>query len=86
MGPNFLIPQKIGIHLFSILFILTFTSHVMAQSVNDYRSINSGNWTSSLTWEVYNGTIWVPATSYPGQNAGTNNAVSYTHLTLPTKA
>ncbi len=73
MGPNFLIPQKIRILLSSIFFILVFTPHLIAQSVNDYRSINSGNWTSPLIWEVYNGTIWVPATSYPGQNAGTND-------------
>ena len=73
MGPKFLMPQKIGILLFSIFFILVFTPLLTAQTINDYRSINSGNWTSPLIWEVYNGTIWVPATSYPGQNAGTND-------------
>lgn len=65
--------QKIIVRLFSIFFILLFSLHLSAQSVNDYRSINSGNWTSILTWEVYNGTTWIPATSYPGQNVGTND-------------
>ncbi len=45
----------------------------LSQSVNDYRSVGSGNWTNVSIWEVYNGTTWVAATTYPGQVAGTNN-------------
>ncbi|TRZ46673.1 hypothetical protein D3A96_03655 [Robertkochia marina] len=41
--------------------------------MGDYRTIGSGNWTDLSVWEYYNGTNWVPATSYPGQNTGTND-------------
>lgn len=54
-------------------FVLLFSSKSYGQSVNDYRSINSGNWTNISIWEVYNGTAWVVATTYPGQVVGTNN-------------
>ncbi|WP_378176178.1 hypothetical protein [Aquimarina sp. SS2-1] len=59
--------------------ILTFFLFVLiactcyAQSVNDYRSIASGNWTTVGIWEVFNGVSWVPAATYPGQVAGTND-------------
>ncbi len=52
------------------LFLLTEST---AQSVNDYRSVNSGNWTTLSVWQVYNGTSWGAATNYPGQAAGTND-------------
>ncbi len=45
----------------------------LAQSINDYRSVGSGNWTNVSIWEVYNGTAWVAATTYPGEVAGTND-------------
>jgi len=32
-----------------------------------YRTIQSGNWTTLANWQQYNGTNWVAATSYPGQ-------------------
>jgi hypothetical protein len=44
---------------------------VFAQSSGDYRSIVSGNWNDASKWEIYNGTNWVSATTYPGQNPGT---------------
>lgn len=44
---------------------------VFAQSSGDYRSIVSGNWNDASKWEMYNGTNWVSATTYPGQNSGT---------------
>jgi hypothetical protein len=44
---------------------------VFAQSSGDYRSIVSGNWNDASKWEMYNGTKWVSATTYPGQNSGT---------------
>lgn len=44
-----------------------------SQSINDYRTTGSGNWTNTGIWEVFNGTTWVAATNYPGQVAGTND-------------
>lgn len=32
-----------------------------------YRSKQSGSWTTATNWEQYNGTAWGNATSYPGQ-------------------
>src|SRR5215469_14541247 len=41
-----------------------------SQSVGDFRSIANGNWNDATKWETYNGTNWIAATTYPGQNAG----------------
>lgn len=50
----------------SILFgILLFNPNLNAQSNGDYRSALSGLWTDASTWEVYNGSAWVPATTAP---------------------
>ncbi|MDH7444101.1 immunoglobulin domain-containing protein [Aquimarina sp. 2201CG14-23] len=58
--------------LCAVIFSLSFLT-LSAQSVNDYRTNGSnGNWTNVSIWEVYNGTVWVAATNYPGQIAGTN--------------
>lgn len=43
---------------------------VCAQILGDYRSIATGNWSSFSTWQYYNGSAWVAATSYPGQISG----------------
>jgi hypothetical protein len=32
-----------------------------------YRSVQSGTWTTLANWQQYNGSTWVAATSYPGQ-------------------
>lgn len=55
-----------------LVFLFLFTK-LLSQSVNDYRSINSGNWTTVTNWEIFNGTTWIPATTYPGQTTGTND-------------
>jgi len=36
-----------------------------AQLPGDYRSAETGDWTDVSTWEVYNGTSWIPSTVYP---------------------
>lgn len=63
--------QKLSYYI--ILIALSFSTQSLAQSVNDYRSVSSGAWTTLSVWEVYNGSAWVPATTYPGQVAGTND-------------
>jgi len=42
---------------------LTITVNPLLQ----YRTVQSGNWTTAANWEQYNGSTWVTATSYPGQ-------------------
>lgn len=39
----------------------------------DYRSRQTGDWNNSGTWQYFNGSSWVNASNYPGQNAGTGN-------------
>lgn len=48
-----------------LLGILMFSTGLKAQSTGDYRSALSGLWTEASTWEVYNGSAWVPATTAP---------------------
>ncbi len=57
----------ISVLIASILISYT----VLAQSSGDYRSIGSGNWNDPTKWLTYNGTSWVAASTYPGQNPGT---------------
>ncbi len=57
-----------------VLGVAAITSErVSAQSLGDYRSVSSGNWTNVSIWQLYNGTSWTAATSYPGQLVGTND-------------
>ncbi|MDX1334010.1 MAG: hypothetical protein R3252_13355, partial [Robiginitalea sp.] len=59
--------------LAALLFIImAFLTRVSAQQVDDYRSAGSGNWTDAGNWEVFDGTNWVAATTYPGEVGGTN--------------
>jgi hypothetical protein len=54
--------------LFWILFLL-FSFQISGQTIGDYRSVNPGGpWTTLSSWQYYNGSSWVTATTYPGQN------------------
>ncbi|MFD2791560.1 hypothetical protein KCTC52924_02326 [Arenibacter antarcticus] len=64
-------------------FFLVIGLPVLAQVTGDYRSKASGNWNNPGTWQIYNGSTWLNATSYPGQNSnvatvtiGSDNTVS----------
>ncbi len=67
--------QKFNFYLLLIIFLFSF--NVNCQSLGDYRSVATGNWTSLASWQYYNGTAWVTPTGttpqgYPSQFAGTN--------------
>ncbi|WP_395053183.1 hypothetical protein [Flavobacterium sp.] len=78
--------------IFAIFFVLL--SH--SQSVGDYRSVTTGNWTTLSAWQYYNGTAWVTPTGilpqgYPAQFSGTNNVtiqagttITFTNLMVTT--
>ena len=51
----------------SILFTF-FSTNILA--VTDFRSVTSGNWNSTSTWESFNGTSWVGASSTPTSASG----------------
>lgn len=58
--------------LLLFFFLLGMFTNISAQNINDFRSINSGNWTTATNWERFDGTNWVTATYYPG-NGPTND-------------
>ncbi len=69
--------NSIRLSIIRVLLVVTISvfasKSLNAQSLGDYRSIASGNWTNTSIWQVYNGTSWTSATSYPGQLVGTND-------------
>jgi len=42
-----------------------------AAVIGDYRTINSGNWTTVSIWETYNGVSWIAALTAPTSTNGT---------------
>jgi len=44
---------------------IIFSLSVFAQSVNDYRTKQTGYWHNATTWERWNGAAWVNASTYP---------------------
>jgi Secretion system C-terminal sorting domain/Fibronectin type III domain len=47
--------------------------YLFAQSAGDYRSVGNGNWNDPTKWQIFNGISWVAASTYPGQNPGTES-------------
>ncbi|HTX19177.1 MAG TPA: T9SS type A sorting domain-containing protein [Bacteroidota bacterium] len=58
----------ISLTLMMLLFGVQFLS---AQAAGDYMSAGSGNWGDATTWQTYNGTQWVPASTPPPDTSGT---------------
>jgi hypothetical protein len=52
------------------LILCCLSNSSVAQVAGDFRSVASGNWSATTTWESYNGAAWVAATKYPGQISG----------------
>jgi methionine-rich copper-binding protein CopC len=48
-----------------LLAVILLANSVMAQTTGDYRSVVNGNWGVAGTWETYNGSAWVAASSVP---------------------
>ncbi|MCB5234174.1 MAG: hypothetical protein LHW60_02860 [Candidatus Cloacimonetes bacterium] len=55
--------------LFILILVLSATA-VFAQSKDDYRTINNGNWNGSSTWQKFQGNSWGNESSPP--NSGHN--------------
>jgi hypothetical protein len=43
-----------------------FNVYLCAQSAGDYNSIASGNWNDHTKWQIFDGSSWVAASTYPG--------------------
>ena len=56
-----------------LLFMLMFSIAISAQSIGDYRSVQSGNWSNTLTWEYWNGSQWASPVNPPSY---TDNVVT----------
>lgn len=61
-------------HLFFFIILFGIPCKTLAQSVGDYRSVTTGNWSTLETWERLNtlSNSWATPTSaqgYPGQNS-----------------
>jgi Bacterial Ig-like domain (group 2) len=57
----------------STVLLLSLTSIINAQSVGDYRSAATGNWSAIASWERFNGTSWVAAAVAPSSTDGAIN-------------
>ena len=67
VAASFVIVATIGLAVF---FNLSDTRKAMAATAGDYRSKTTGNWSSTSTWERYNGSAWVAATAVPSSGDG----------------
>lgn len=66
------------------LAVFMFSQTVPSPTVGDFRSATAaGNWTSSSTWQVYNGSTWVAANSYPGQGTTSGSQGNYRVFIMP---
>ncbi|NOS92013.1 MAG: hypothetical protein HOP30_08830 [Cyclobacteriaceae bacterium] len=56
-----------------LVLLIICCSQVRAQTLGDYRSVATGNWSTPSTWEYHNGSAWVASTTFPGEIATINN-------------
>ncbi len=57
----------------------TSPSIVVNAAGGDYRSAANGSWSNIATWQTWNGSAWVAASTPPAGGAGTNITIQSTH-------
>lgn len=78
-----LLTSKRYFFLFLVFLFISLSINVWGQLAGDYRSsLATGNWDTPGTWQRYNGTSWVTATDYPGQNSSTCNVTIVNSTTV----
>jgi hypothetical protein len=50
--------KRIDTLVFAVILMLALSSFLMAQVAGDYRTKDSGDWSSAQIWEKYNGSTW----------------------------
>jgi len=67
-----------SIYRITLLTIFVLAAHFsIGQSAGDYRSnATTMNWGTAASWQKFDGTSWVVATDYPGQNTCTSCTVT----------
>ena len=53
-----------------LYFYVIIPEEVYSATTGDYRSIATGNWNATSTWETYNGTSWISASTTPTSSDG----------------
>ena len=75
--------MKFTLPISLLLLSLLFTRLASAQAPGDYRSaVAIGDWTTAATWETFNGTTWIPATTAPNSTSGLITILSGDSVTL----
>lgn len=69
--------------IFSSMFFFGDSEESMAAASGDYRSKQSGNWNAVSSWQKYNGSSWVNATSAPKESDGEITIQSGHTITIP---
>ena len=64
-----------GLKLLFILGLFLFSISIFGQTTGDYRSVSSGNWNSSASWQRFDGASW-GTNSYPGSGVVMANDVT----------
>ena len=54
-----------------------------AQNAGDYKSVATGGWTATTTWQVFDGTNWEAATNFPGSADGIISLTGGFTVTVP---
>ncbi|MBC6951132.1 T9SS C-terminal target domain-containing protein, partial [candidate division KSB1 bacterium] len=57
--------KKIVTMMLAFTFMLILSSSLLAQSVGDYRTRASGNWSVAQSWQRYNGSTWANVATPP---------------------
>jgi hypothetical protein len=57
--------KNVGTMMFTLTFMLILSTSLMAQSVGDYRTRASGDWSNAQIWQRFNGTSWVNISTPP---------------------
>ena len=53
----------------AVVFFYVFPIQLCGQEINSYRTTISGFYSNLSTWEIFNGTFWIPAPTIPNQTS-----------------